>query len=174
MINMRQDFSLTPQSVCISGAIFTEEQKDSQTELAFKYAVYRINRDKNLLPNHTLIYNIQVSEHYITICFVDTSVNSTHTQFRHTFMTFMTTKICYQYLWISVKLMFKDNYYWTLKANANPEVSQWWSDLRCEGRPSVSTERERAMPSNAISHPIRLLSIKPPNEELRLKHEFQR
>ncbi len=45
----------------ISGAIFTEDQKDSQTELAFKYAVYRINRDRHILPNTTLIYDIQVS-----------------------------------------------------------------------------------------------------------------
>lgn len=54
----------------ILGAIFTEDQKDSQTELAFKYAVYRINRDKNLLPNTTLIYDIQVSHQliYLWIC----------------------------------------------------------------------------------------------------------
>lgn len=43
----------------ITGAIFTEEQKDSSTELAFKYAVYRINKDKNILPKTTLIYDIQ-------------------------------------------------------------------------------------------------------------------
>ncbi|XP_046392459.1 glutamate receptor ionotropic, kainate 2 isoform X2 [Ischnura elegans] len=41
------------------GAIFTEDQKDSSTELAFKYAVYRINKDKDLLPNTTLVYDIQ-------------------------------------------------------------------------------------------------------------------
>ncbi|XP_063985282.1 glutamate receptor ionotropic, kainate 1-like isoform X2 [Diachasmimorpha longicaudata] len=41
------------------GAIFTEDQKDSPSELAFKYAVYRINKDKNLLPNTTLVYDIQ-------------------------------------------------------------------------------------------------------------------
>ncbi|KAJ4452059.1 hypothetical protein ANN_03575 [Periplaneta americana] len=42
-----------------SGAIFTEDQKDSSSELAFKYAVYRINKDKDLLPNTTLVYDIQ-------------------------------------------------------------------------------------------------------------------
>ncbi|XP_046991920.1 glutamate receptor ionotropic, kainate 2 [Schistocerca americana] len=40
-------------------AIFTEDQKDTSTELAFKYAVYRINKDKELLPNTTLVYDIQ-------------------------------------------------------------------------------------------------------------------
>lgn len=28
-------------------------------ELAFKYAVYRINKDKNMLPKTTLVYDIQ-------------------------------------------------------------------------------------------------------------------
>ncbi|XP_065350067.1 glutamate receptor ionotropic, kainate 2 isoform X1 [Cloeon dipterum] len=41
------------------GAIFTEDQKDSSTELAFKYAVYRINKEKTILPNTTLVYDIQ-------------------------------------------------------------------------------------------------------------------
>lgn len=45
----------------ILGAIFNEEQKDSSTELAFKYAVYRINKDKSILPKTTLIYDI----HYV-------------------------------------------------------------------------------------------------------------
>ncbi|KAJ8924607.1 hypothetical protein NQ315_000757 [Exocentrus adspersus] len=43
----------------IPGAIFTEDQKDSSTELAFKYAVYKINRDKTLLPYTSLVYDIQ-------------------------------------------------------------------------------------------------------------------
>lgn len=43
----------------LSGAIFTEDQKDSSTELAFKYAVYKINRDKTLLPYTSLVYDIQ-------------------------------------------------------------------------------------------------------------------
>lgn len=43
----------------VLGAIFTEDQKDSPSELAFKYAVYRINKDKSILPNTTLVYDIQ-------------------------------------------------------------------------------------------------------------------
>lgn len=42
-----------------AGAIFTEEQKDGTSELAFKYAVYRINKDKSILPRTTLTYDIQ-------------------------------------------------------------------------------------------------------------------
>ncbi len=38
---------------------FTDEQKDTATELAFKYAVYSINKDPSLLPNHTIVYDIQ-------------------------------------------------------------------------------------------------------------------
>lgn len=41
------------------GAIFTDDQKDTSVELAFKYAVYRINKDRDLLPNTTLVYDIQ-------------------------------------------------------------------------------------------------------------------
>ena len=41
------------------GAIFTEDQRDSSTELAFKYAVYRINKDETILPNTTLVFDIQ-------------------------------------------------------------------------------------------------------------------
>ncbi|KAK8390471.1 hypothetical protein O3P69_010275 [Scylla paramamosain] len=40
-------------------AILTEDQRDSATELAFKYAVYRINNDKFILPNTTLVFDIQ-------------------------------------------------------------------------------------------------------------------
>lgn len=50
-------YSLPP--VIKIGAIFTQDQKDSSTELAFKYAVYRINRDKHLLPKTKLVYDIQ-------------------------------------------------------------------------------------------------------------------
>lgn len=39
--------------------ILSEDQKDSPTELAFKYAVYRINKGREVLPNHTLVYDIQ-------------------------------------------------------------------------------------------------------------------
>ncbi|XP_035214148.1 glutamate receptor ionotropic, kainate 2-like isoform X3 [Stegodyphus dumicola] len=41
------------------GALFTEDQKDSPSELAFKYSVHRINNDKTLLANTTLVYDIQ-------------------------------------------------------------------------------------------------------------------
>ncbi|XP_068994306.1 glutamate receptor ionotropic, kainate 2 isoform X4 [Neodiprion pinetum] len=41
------------------GAIFTHDQKDSSTELAFKYAVYKINEDRTILPHTTLAYDIQ-------------------------------------------------------------------------------------------------------------------
>ncbi|XP_044594115.1 glutamate receptor ionotropic, kainate 2-like isoform X5 [Cotesia glomerata] len=41
------------------GAIFTHDQKDSSTELAFKYAVYKINKEKIILPKTNLIYDIQ-------------------------------------------------------------------------------------------------------------------
>lgn len=45
---------------CVSAAaIFTDEQRDGAAELAFKYAVYRINKDKSILPASTLIYDIQ-------------------------------------------------------------------------------------------------------------------
>lgn len=43
----------------LSGAIFTEDQKNSSIELAFKYAVYKINKERELLPNTTLVYDIQ-------------------------------------------------------------------------------------------------------------------
>ncbi|XP_063984927.1 glutamate receptor ionotropic, kainate 2-like isoform X3 [Diachasmimorpha longicaudata] len=41
------------------GAIFTHDQKDSSTELAFKYAVYKINKDKVILPKTNLVFDIQ-------------------------------------------------------------------------------------------------------------------
>nr|AZQ24985.1 ionotropic receptor [Aphidius gifuensis] len=41
------------------GAIFTHDQKDSSTELAFKYAVYKINKEKVILPKTNLVYDIQ-------------------------------------------------------------------------------------------------------------------
>lgn len=42
-----------------TGGIFREDQKDSSAELAFKYAVYRLNRERTILPNTTLVYDIQ-------------------------------------------------------------------------------------------------------------------
>ncbi|KAI8116308.1 hypothetical protein FF38_03815 [Lucilia cuprina] len=47
-----------PQTLKI-GAIFSETQRYGATELAFKYAVYSINRDKGLLPETNLVYDIQ-------------------------------------------------------------------------------------------------------------------
>ena len=40
-------------------SFFSDDQKDSPTELAFKYAVYKINKEKTILPNNTLAYDIQ-------------------------------------------------------------------------------------------------------------------
>ncbi|KAK0163908.1 hypothetical protein PV328_002593 [Microctonus aethiopoides] len=56
--DMKRTFSCMNKSLT-TRAIFTEDQKDSPSELAFKYAVYRINKDKSLLPNTTLVYDIQ-------------------------------------------------------------------------------------------------------------------
>ncbi|XP_045462402.1 glutamate receptor ionotropic, kainate 2-like isoform X6 [Harmonia axyridis] len=50
-------FSLPP--VVKIGAIFTEDQENSAVELAFKYAVYKINKDKKILPRTSLVYDIQ-------------------------------------------------------------------------------------------------------------------
>ncbi|XP_051161373.1 glutamate receptor ionotropic, kainate 2-like [Leptopilina boulardi] len=41
------------------GALFTHDQRNSSTELAFKYAVYKINKEKIILPKTTLVYDIQ-------------------------------------------------------------------------------------------------------------------
>ncbi|XP_022237656.1 glutamate receptor ionotropic, kainate 2-like isoform X1 [Limulus polyphemus] len=41
------------------GALFLEDQKNSPIELAFKYAVYRINKDRTILPNASLVYDIK-------------------------------------------------------------------------------------------------------------------
>ncbi|CAH2062145.1 unnamed protein product, partial [Iphiclides podalirius] len=41
------------------GAIFTEEGRGGSAELAFKYAVYRINKERSVLPGSTLVYDIQ-------------------------------------------------------------------------------------------------------------------
>nr|CAI5842075.1 unnamed protein product [Callosobruchus analis] len=46
-------------SVIKIGAIFTEDQKDTAVEVAFKYAVYKINKDKILLPYTSFTYDIQ-------------------------------------------------------------------------------------------------------------------
>ncbi|XP_058801348.1 glutamate receptor ionotropic, kainate 2-like isoform X2 [Phymastichus coffea] len=41
------------------GAIFTLDQANSSTEVAFKYAVHKINKDRLILPDTTLVYDIQ-------------------------------------------------------------------------------------------------------------------
>ena len=42
-----------------TGALFREDQKDSFFDLAFKFAVHKINKDQYILPKTTLIYDIQ-------------------------------------------------------------------------------------------------------------------
>ncbi|CAH4035980.1 unnamed protein product [Pieris brassicae] len=44
------------------GAIFAEDARGGSTELAFKYAIYRVNKERSILPESTLVYDIQ----YIT------------------------------------------------------------------------------------------------------------
>ncbi|XP_020292525.1 glutamate receptor ionotropic, kainate 2-like isoform X4 [Pseudomyrmex gracilis] len=58
VLQLLQPLDALPSVVRI-GAIFTHDQKDSSTELAFKYAVYKINKDKIILPKTTLEYDIQ-------------------------------------------------------------------------------------------------------------------
>ncbi|XP_034486963.1 glutamate receptor ionotropic, kainate 2 [Drosophila innubila] len=41
------------------GAIFTEDEREGSIESAFKYAIYRINKEKTLLPNTQLVYDIE-------------------------------------------------------------------------------------------------------------------
>ncbi|KAH8252388.1 hypothetical protein KR038_004352 [Drosophila bunnanda] len=41
------------------GAIFTEDERESSIESAFKYAIYRINKEKALLPKTQLVYDIE-------------------------------------------------------------------------------------------------------------------
>ncbi|XP_046446550.1 glutamate receptor ionotropic, kainate 2-like isoform X4 [Daphnia pulex] len=53
-----QSVSALPPVIRIGG-IFREDQKDGSAELAFKYAVYRLNRERTILPNTTLVYDIQ-------------------------------------------------------------------------------------------------------------------
>uniref|UniRef100_A0A1A9VAG2 Receptor ligand binding region domain-containing protein n=1 Tax=Glossina austeni TaxID=7395 RepID=A0A1A9VAG2_GLOAU len=43
-----------------TGAIFSKSEVNSSTELAFKYAVHTINRDKGMLPDTTLMYDIHM------------------------------------------------------------------------------------------------------------------
>ena len=41
------------------GAIFREDQRDSIYDLAFKFAVHKINKDPRILPKSLLTYDIQ-------------------------------------------------------------------------------------------------------------------
>ncbi|XP_040577875.1 glutamate receptor ionotropic, kainate 2 isoform X3 [Lepeophtheirus salmonis] len=41
------------------GAIFTDDQKDSPSELAFKYAIYSLNKKDDIMLNKTITYDIQ-------------------------------------------------------------------------------------------------------------------
>jgi ionotropic kainate glutamate receptor 2 len=50
------------ENVTWTGGLFLEEERDGPTELAFKYAVYRINKDRTLLPNMTLLFDIQYTQ----------------------------------------------------------------------------------------------------------------
>ena len=45
--------------IYVQKILFAGDQKDSPTELAFKYAVFRINKDKDVLPNNSLTYDVQ-------------------------------------------------------------------------------------------------------------------
>ncbi|KOB66060.1 Glutamate receptor, ionotropic kainate 1 [Operophtera brumata] len=53
------DGMLKYKNITSFSAVFTEEARGGSSELAFKYAVYRINKEKSLLPNSTLVYDIQ-------------------------------------------------------------------------------------------------------------------
>ena len=59
MNTIHLEWASNTRFLLFSGAIFTEDQRDSSAELAFKYAVYRINKDKHILPRTTLVYDIQ-------------------------------------------------------------------------------------------------------------------
>lgn len=37
------------------------DDEEAELELAFRYAVKRMNKDRNILPNTTLVYDIEVS-----------------------------------------------------------------------------------------------------------------
>ncbi|XP_045456994.1 glutamate receptor ionotropic, kainate 2 [Melitaea cinxia] len=57
MVTLNAVAALSP--VVKIGAIFTEDSRGGSAELAFKYAVYRINKERSLLPESTLVYDIQ-------------------------------------------------------------------------------------------------------------------
>ncbi|XP_016837534.1 glutamate receptor ionotropic, kainate 2 isoform X2 [Nasonia vitripennis] len=58
LLQLASDVRALPPVIKI-GAIFTHDQRNTSTELAFKYAVHKINKDRIILPNTTLVYDIQ-------------------------------------------------------------------------------------------------------------------
>lgn len=50
---------LTWPPFLLAGAIFREDQRNTHYDLAFKFAVHKINKDQHILPKTTLIYDIQ-------------------------------------------------------------------------------------------------------------------
>lgn len=62
MFSIKPKFLICSLSFITTGAIFSDEQKGSATETAFKYAIHQINRDPKLLPNTTLVYDLQYVE----------------------------------------------------------------------------------------------------------------
>lgn len=50
---------LTGPPFLLAGAIFKEDQRNTHYDLAFKFAVHKINKDQHILPKTTLIYDIQ-------------------------------------------------------------------------------------------------------------------
>lgn len=40
--------------------LFNYDNDEYEAEIAFRYAIKRINKDRNILPNTTLIYDIEV------------------------------------------------------------------------------------------------------------------
>lgn len=53
------DESLSLSLFSYKGAIFREEQRDSIYDLAFKFAIHKINKDPRILPKSLLTYDIQ-------------------------------------------------------------------------------------------------------------------
>lgn len=44
------------------GAIFLTEERGAAVELAFKFTIYRINKDKSIFPNSIIVYDIKYVE----------------------------------------------------------------------------------------------------------------
>jgi hypothetical protein len=53
------NFLLFSFSIHVQGAIFREDQRDSFYDLAFKFAIHKINKDPRILPKSLLTYDIQ-------------------------------------------------------------------------------------------------------------------